>query len=292
MMSKLNKRWVDYVNPNEKEMHKCSELYGIDYHLLMDCLEPNHLPKKEISGDISFLILRYYDAVIDFLPTTIQEMSHKIAIFYKDDTIITVHRNEWDEISRLSKLDAKTEDKPEEVVTKIMMSVLKSYTTVASELEEQVESIEKEIFLEQQSKITLEQLYYIKASCRIFKKVIAMNGDVIKEHVTTDHDKSNLVDVKDFLRKITHSFDEAYETSNNLSNTHTAVVGMKTNEVMRILTIFTVFSSTATFVAGLYGMNFKYMPELEWKLGYMFAFFLIFLLCGIIFIWLKKKKIV
>jgi magnesium transporter len=291
MMSMLNKRWVDYIGPTEKEIKKCSEQYDIDYHLLLDCLEPNHLPKKEESGDITFLILRYYDMAIDFLPTTIQEMSHKIAIFYKNDTIITIHRHEWNELQKISKHDTKHNLKPEEIVTMIMLSVLKSYTQVADELDTQAEEIEKEIFLDQQNKITLEQLYYLKSSCRIFKKVIAMNGEVIREHKTIERDQSSLTDVKDFLKKISHMFDEVYETSNNLSSIHTSVVSMKTNETMRILTVFTVFSSIATFVVGMYGMNFKFMPELEWRFGYLFAFFLIFALCGVIFFWLKRRKI-
>ncbi|MGE8378233.1 MAG: CorA family divalent cation transporter, partial [Sphingobacterium sp.] len=68
----------------------------------------------------------------------------------------------------------------------------------------------------------------------------------------------------------------------NISSNHT-------NEIMRILTIFSVFFMPITFVAGVYGMNFKNMPELEWYYGYPIAMAIMVAISMAIYLWFKRK---
>ena len=293
--SSTHTTWIDIINPTNEELKAYSDKYDLDYHTLADCLEPNHLPKKEKLQNFTFIILRIYDKKVELqYPSTIQEMSNKIAIFYSNDVIITVHRSSTFVVEDIKSkyLETGIIDEPSEIVTKIMGYVLKSYEGTALTLSEKIDEIEKHLFIGKQSKITLEELYYLKNSCRLNKKILNLTRDVIFQYSTTKDDASALEDVKDLLQKLLLSFEETHDDSSNLSNIYLSLVSQKTNEVMKLLTIFSVFFMPLTFIAGIYGMNFDFMPELRWKLGYPLTLLSMLIIGIVIFIWFKRKKII
>jgi len=75
-----------------------------------------------------------------------------------------------------------------------------------------------------------------------------------------------------------------------LLNVYFSASSQRTNDTMRILTIFSVFFMPLTFIVGIYGMNFKFMPELEWKKGYPAVMILMGIITLLIYIWFKRKK--
>ena len=77
---------------------------------------------------------------------------------------------------------------------------------------------------------------------------------------------------------------------NNLLNLYISLSSQKTNEIMKTLTIFSIFFMPLTFIAGIYGMNFHFMPELDYKWGYPIIIFIMFIITLIIYYWLKRKK--
>ena len=85
--------------------------------------------------------------------------------------------------------------------------------------------------------------------------------------------------------------EESVDNSSHLMNTYLSLSDQKNNEVVRLLTIFSVFFLPLTFIAGIYGMNFKFMPELNWKLGYAFALCLMAIVVVVIYLWFRRKKI-
>jgi magnesium transporter len=111
------------------------------------------------------------------------------------------------------------------------------------------------------------------------------------QHATTERDAGALQDVKDLLQKLSLSFDETHDDSANLSTIYLSIVSLKTNDVMKLLTIFSVFFMPLTFLAGIYGMNFEFMPELRWKLGYPLILLVMLLISAVIFWWFKRRRI-
>jgi magnesium transporter len=178
-----------------------------------------------------------------------------------------------------------------EIVTKIMYFTVKSYESNAASLSEKIDRMEKLVFLGKQTRITLERLYYLKNACRLNRRILNMTRDVIIQHITIEKDAGAIQDVKDQILKLSLSFDETHDDSANLSTIYLSIVSHKTNDVMKLLTIFSVFFMPLTFIVGIYGMNFDYMPELRWKFGYPLIMLVMLAICGVIFWLFKNRKI-
>ena len=172
-----------------------------------------------------------------------------------------------------------------------MYYAVKSYEANAESLSEKIDRMEKLVFMGKQTRITLERLYYLKNTCRLNRRIISLSKDVISQHLTTEKDASALQDVKDLIQKLSLSFDETHDDSANLSNIYLSIVSLKTNDVMKLLTIFSVFFMPLTFIAGIYGMNFDFMPELRWRLGYPLILAVMVAICVVIFWWFKRRRI-
>ena len=136
----------------------------------------------------------------------------------------------------------------------------------------------------------LEDLYYIKRKAAICNKLLMLTGEVINTIRTTDKDLVALQDVKDLHTKLITIYDQAHEDVTNLLNIYLSLSSRKTNEVMKVLTIFSVFFMPLTFIVGIYGMNFEFMPELKSKWGYPSVLIIMVVITILIYTWFKRKK--
>lgn len=85
-------------------------------------------------------------------------------------------------------------------------------------------------------------------------------------------------------------FEVLSENMHQLLNVYFSASSQKTNDIIRVLTIFFVFFMPLTFIVGIYGMNFKFMPELNWVAGYPFAMRLMAVVTVLIYAWFRRKQ--
>ncbi len=107
---------------------------------------------------------------------------------------------------------------------------------------------------------------------------------------TIPKDDPALKDVKDQHLKILTLYNQILEDVNNLMNLYMSFAAQRTNDVVKILTIFSVFFMPLTFIVGIYGMNFDFMPELRSRWGYPAVLIVMALITVIIYLWFKKNK--
>jgi magnesium transporter len=86
-------------------------------------------------------------------------------------------------------------------------------------------------------------------------------------------------------------FEDVLENTMSLMNTFISLNGKKNNDVMRLLTVISMFFLPLTFVVGVYGMNFENMPELRWQYGYISVWILMIVTVAWVFWWFRRKKI-
>lgn len=282
-----NFTWIDIYNPGRTNLDKIATDFKLDYYQILDSLEPGHLPKLEHTDEYKFLILRAFSAELTARITTISELSDKIAFFYNDKQLITIHRAQFDF------LDAgrRTFNDSEKLLIDIIKRVFETFDKPIELLSHEMDDFERTIFLSDSKKISMEDLYFQKAQLRTSKNLLHLTQNVLNQMEVKKSSKSALQDAKDKLLGLMMGYDEELEKSNHLLNTYISVNEQKNNDVVKLLTIFSAFFLPLTFIAGMYGMNFKNMPELETQYGYFFTIGFMAVISIVIYLWFRRRRI-
>jgi len=279
--------WTDFCDPSKENLDEIAQQYQLDIFQIKDSLEKGHLPKYEKQPAYHFLILRAFTLHVQEKATTITELSNKIAFFYNEDKIISVHQKPF---SFLQEIGMEFPD-TESLLLYIIRKMVDTYRSPLQGLDDKIENFERIIFLKDYSKVSLENLYYIKTQTRIIKKILQIFQSTINQLAVKDSNKTALQDIKDSLLSMVLNYEEILEDANNLLNTYHSVNSNKSNDVMKQLTIFSAFFLPLTFIVGVYGMNFEYIPELKWPFGYGLVWLVMGIISLLIAWWFKKKNI-
>jgi magnesium transporter len=282
-----NFKWIDIVQPQHDQLEKIADEYKLDYLQILDSLEHGHLPKFEKLPEYNFAILRAYVGENNDKFSTVKELSNKIAFFYNDKKIITIHRAGFDFLENLNQKFNTTDQLLIFIINKMVQTFIQPSIWHST----RIDDVEKAVFLKNFTKISLEDLYFQKSQTRISKKLLMITQDVVNKIVVDDESKTALQDVKDKILSLILIYDEVAEDASNLMNTYLSVTAKKSNDVIKLLTIFSVFFLPLTFFVGVYGMNFDFMPELRLKYGYLFVWIMMILVSLVIYLWFKKRKI-
>jgi magnesium transporter len=280
-------KWIDIENPIKEDLEKITKEHGLNYYLIKDSLEKGHLPKYEKTYKIDFFIFRAYTSDIKLHIDEVGEMSNKIAFFIFEDKLITIHRAHFNFLN----IHEEKHIKINELFLRIAKLMLDTFQKPTFELSNKISEIERTIFLKDHRKVLLEELYFIKSQSRILKKVLHITQSVMEQSVDNFRASHQYQDIKDELLNLVTYNEESVENANHLMNTYLSISDQKNNEVVRLLTIFSAFFLPLTFIAGVYGMNFRFMPELNWKWGYFFSIGFMLLVVIVIYLWFRRKRI-
>ncbi len=287
----VNNFWIDVTNPTENELHAIAKEHKLHPNAVEDCLEPDHLPKFEEMENSIFIVTRVYDTKQTTDADTIQEVTRKISIFITSDKIITVHRTEQPLLQelKLKYIDnGKCTDKHQFLLHVINSSIL-SFDNPADKLASEIDFYESRIFLKKKLPNLLKALYHIKRKVSVIRRILTLSNDTTNKVAEGNRREAMYREMKDnYIQQVT-IYDQLNEDINNLLSLYLSISAQKTNEVIRVLTIFSVFFMPLTFVVGVYGMNFDFIPELHWKYGYGFSMLLMATITLIIYVWFKRK---
>jgi magnesium transporter len=280
-------KWIDIENPIKEDLEKITKEHGLNYYLIKDSLEKGHLPKYEKNYKVEFYIFRAYTSDIKLHIDEVGEMSNKIAFFLFEDRLITIHRAHFNFLN----IHEEKHIKINELFLRIVKLMLDTFQKPTIDLSNKISEIERTIFLKDHRNVLLEELYYIKSQSRILKKVLHITQSVIEQSANNFIASFQYQDIKDELLNLLTYNEESVENSNQLMNTYLSISDQKNNEVVRLLTIFSAFFLPLTFIAGVYGMNFDFMPELKWKVGYYFSLCFMIVVVIVIYMWFRRKRI-
>jgi magnesium transporter len=282
--------WVDLVDPSMEEMETVGTRYGLHPAVLRDFLNQPHLPKYERLPGQQLLILRAYDEVAK-RGDTIQAMTRRLVVLVKEGVLITVHRREQPFFAEVARqVAAGPALRPEQLVLALSANAVKSFDEPLRECEEGLDRIETALFSRKIPHMGIKQVYGLKRRCAVIKRTLGRSMaalGALKEQVPDD--KGLLADVVEEADRLHTWADELLENATHLMNMEINIASQRTNEVMRVLTVFSAFFLPLTFIAGVYGMNFKRMPELEHRFGYPLIIAVMVLTVLGIWLWFRRK---
>lgn len=286
--------WIDVLNPNREVLDKLATKYNIHPTSVEDCLDPEHLPKYEKIDDNLFIIARAYDMEAGEESDTVQELTRKIAIFIGDGYVLTIHRRDQPFFDKVidqwtTTIDTDEKDQAFLVIT-ILHAILKTYERPLQSADKAVDQFEIRIFNNESDASVIRDLYFFKRQMSVIRKMLRLTLDLIRSVARQiDHNHPIYQDMRETLDEFIYISDELQESVNNLINVHLSLASHRNNEVVRVLTLFSVFFLPITFIAGVYGMNFKIMPELTWQYGYAMAWGMMIAVVLIIYLWFQRK---
>lgn len=285
-------KWMDIVEPDRPTMEELIEKYHLDSFLVMDSMEPEHLPRFETVEGINYMILRYHTFKSSKGSDSIQQITNKIALFYTSEFLISFHVAEIDFIELIIERYVKRGKykSVDDVVIRIVMQSLKSFEEPVERLGEQIDFHENNILIRNRDTTEIAALYGLKRQAALIQKMIVLMQEPLHHLNDPVGEDLQVQDVIDEHEKMKVLYTQIVEEATNLMSLYMSYTSQRTNEVMKVLTIFSVFFMPLTFIVGLYGMNFKHMPEIGWPWSYPLVWLIMVLVTVVIYIWFRKKK--
>lgn len=282
--------WVDLVDPTSAEMAEVSGRFGLHPAAVRDLLNQPHLPKYERLPDQQLLILRAYDEVAK-RGDTIQAMTRRLVVLMLEGAVITVHRREQPFFAEAAQRAAVGSAlRPEQLVLALCAKAVASFDEPLKESEEKLDEIEAALFHRKLPHQGIRQVYGLKRRCAVIKRTLGRIAAALGPFKDQARDDLGLLaDVVEEADRLHTWADELLESATHLMNLEINLAGQRTNEVMRVLTVFSAFFLPLTFIAGVYGMNFKRMPELEHRFGYPLVIAAMVFTALAIWIWFRRK---
>jgi magnesium transporter len=288
-----NFEWLNLIDPTLRELSQISVQYDLHSASVHDCLEPENLPKFEKNGEVAFLITRGYDSEADPSGDTVRKLTNKLAIFVHPNYVITVHRTDKDYLKVIRnkwKVANRVSNMAYAILIDLLGGIIATYENPILNAMEEIEEYEKEIFAGTTPASIIQKMYLLRRRTAVYKKMLYMfHENLIKRGLMQQESPPYLQDMVDISEQLYYNAEQLLENATNLLNIHLSLASHRTNEVMRVLTIFSVFFLPLSFVVGLYGMNFDFIPELKWKFGYHYVWGSMIGIAVGIYFWFRSR---
>lgn len=285
--------WINFLEPSEEELTQL----GIDFQILplyiQDIMQAEHLPKAEINDDEngSFIIARVLDPVLEGKEfKNIPEMTRKLAIIIKDNRIVTIQRARLDWMEAFIQRKKAMPKNGFLLVCSLLKATFRSFEPLIARLSSDLDFFEQKLFENERFPPFAKSLYSLRRKASLLKRLFELSHDLTDYMQENGQSEPVAQDAIDMFDRISSQLEDLNERSSGLINMNLAISSQRSNEVMRFLTIYSAFFMPLTFLVGVYGMNFKIMPELDWKWGYFFSWCLMIGIAGFHFWWFKKKR--
>lgn len=262
--------------------------------LLEDILNIDQRPKIEVYGDnmvIFFKMMYLHDDMLDIEPISLVLGPNYLISFQekKGDIFDNVR-------SRIQNANGKIRKRGSDyLLFALMDAVVDNYFVVMEDIAEKLELLEDRLFEETDNQLLYELQQYRKQIVSMRRSVYPLREVVNKLNrtefgVISEDTERFFRDLYDHTIQIIETIETFKETVSSLKDVFMTGVSNRMNEIMKVLTLIATIFIPITFVVGVYGMNFDYMPELHWKYGYAATWGLMLLMGGVMLVYFKKKK--
>jgi len=287
--------WLDLQNAGSTEEQALFDRMDIHRLAVQDATRKRHPPKLERFNGFNLIMLRGLDA--GYSGEGLEFRAIQLAMFVGKNWIITRHQDTststnfmWDRVTN----GHETLQNATGVAVGIINRLVRRYVEMLLDFEPRLEEIEEEMFVRPDDSL-LAELTSHKARLREIVRVARYHHQVVDQLLDEQkneegpyiHEVASLVEQVDRTGSLATLY---YDTSKDLTDSYLALASHNLNKVMQVLTVITVIFVPLTFIAGIYGMNFEYIPELSVRWGYFAVMGLMLTLAVGLLTFFKTKR--
>jgi magnesium transporter len=288
--------WINLDGLSNKELiNQIASKFDLHYLLLEDVLNTDHQPKTDEYDDYLFLTLKMLYRIdedkIDYEHISfVLGKNYLLSLQEKEGDLFEPIRERLKQNSGLIRKRGT-----DYLLYRLVDTIVDSYYSVLEKIGHEVEAIEDNITttptvedFKQIQKLRKEFIYLRRVVYPLreaINKVIKNENGFIEER-----NEKYFSDVYDHIIHLIDSLDTYKDLTSSLMDLYVNTINYKMNEVMKLLTIITTIFIPLSFIAGIYGMNFKYMPELEWRMGYFGVLGVMAALFILMIVYFRYKK--
>jgi magnesium transporter len=290
--------WINVDGVYQVEViEKLGNCFGLHPLVLEDILNTDQRPKMEVYGDYIYIVLKMlYDSELNRSAETEQVsliLGSNFVISFQEgkegDVFNPVRERIRGDKGLIRKMGS------DYLAYSLIDTIVDNYFLILENLGERIELLEEEL-VAHPTTTTLQEIQKIKYQMVFVRRAVWPLREVIsglgrkESPLIKETTEIYLRDVYDHTVQVMDTIETYREMLSGMLDIYLSSVSNRLNSVMKVLTIIATIFMPLTFIAGIYGMNFKYMPELEWRWGYP-AVWLIVVVIGIsMLIYIKKKK--
>ncbi len=268
--------WLDLRNPTSEDLRAIGSAFRFHPLAMEDVRRRRQRPKVDVYESHLFLVLYAID--IDSEPEGARPRFHEVSIFLTRFAVVTVHRGDVEEIGIAAQrwaehcADGLKQDAAMLVYT-IADSIVDSYFPCMDEIGDYIDRLETRMF-DRTGTETLEEVFRMKRSLLEMRRAVAPARDVFNTFTRRelpllgDYSFTYFQDVYDHVLRVTDSIDAFRDILSSVIDVHLTLVSNDLSQTVRTLTVVSIILMSLALIAGVYGMNFEYMPELTWRYGY------------------------
>ena len=278
-----------------KLFEEVGQLFGLHPLVLEDIISTDQRPKMEDYGDYIYLVLRNFHG-----KENEDLLSDQVSIILGKGFILSFQEKEIDLFDSIKDKISKNKGRirkegADYLAHAIIDNIVDNYFIVLENLEEKIEYLEDDL-VKKTTPATLETMHILKRELIGLRKSLWPLREAISSLERSDSpliNKSTVVyfkDIYDHTIAIIDTVETFRDMLSGMLDIYLSTISNRLNEVMKVLTIIATIFMPLTFLAGVYGMNFKYMPELEYRWSYFCVLAIMLVVALLMLRYFKKKK--
>lgn len=290
--------WIDIEGLQDiKLLGRLGECYRLHPLILEDILNTDQRPKSDDMESYIFVVLK----MLDFDPASMEIISEQVSIVFGRNFVISIqegHEGDLFEPLRERIRSGKGSIRkmgPDYLAYSLLDTIIDHYFLILEKIAERIETLEENVVSDPGPE-TLRQIHRLKREMIFLRNSAWPLREMIygleksESELIRPATKIFLRDIYDHAVHIIDSIETYREMLSSMLDIYLSSVSNRMNQVMKVLTIIATIFMPLTFLAGVYGMNFKFMPEIGWRWGYPLVLLIMFTVAAVMLYLFKKKK--
>lgn len=282
--------WVDIGQPTKEEENLLSSFFHFHPLAIEDCLLRLQRPKAD-----------HYDGHVFFVLHTFNEETleaEELNLFVGKDFVVTFHFPHMHELEqareRIISNPKGWERGSMHATYHIVDKVVDAYFPIVYKIEDYLNEVEDKLSVDMRH-LSMDQVFDLRSDLLRLRRTILPMRDLLYRIINSERinlqktEHAYFGDIYDHLLKLADMVESNRELTADIRDSHMSINSRQMNRIMMILTIISSIFIPLTFLAGVYGMNFVNMPELEWHYGYFIVLGAMVLIAISMFAWFKFK---